>query len=287
MTNDLLRIVKTGLGISLQDTGRRGFRRFGVPPGGPMDPHAAALANRLVANPKSAPVLEILMQGAEFAVLQDCRLALTGANSGSNLPLWEARDVAAGTTIRFPRAGTGIWSYLAVPGGWKGDRIFGSVSAFPRAGIGRVLHPGDLLSADGRPAPGISKTAGSWLWWGEERDYSAPPLIRLWRGPQWDEFAPEERRCVVGTPWLVSSRSDRTGYRLEGARINAPTIERRSEPVVVGSVQVPPNGQPIVTMVDGPTVGGYPKIGVVDPSSLPWLAQCCPGTKFEFAPVDF
>lgn len=112
------------------------------------------------------------------------------------------------------------------------------------------------------------------------------PLIRVWRGPQWDWFEHVEHAGFFAADWEVSNRSDRVGYRLEGARMNPPAAEMQSEPVVVGSIQVPPNGQPIVTMRDGPTVGGYPKIAIVDPDSLTWLAQCRPGVKFRMALME-
>ncbi len=277
---EVLEVVSVGMGCSVQDLGRVGWKRFGVPPGGAMDRHAATWANRLVGNPDGAAVLEFLMQGAEVRVLVDCRVAVTGADAGTEVEAWHAVDVGAGQGISWRQAKRGLWSYLAIGGGLEVPQFFGSASVYPRGGIGRVVEDGDVFSAGDR-AEGVEGTAGAWAWWEERRDYGAAPEIRVWRGPQWGEFSEGARRDFLATRWSVSSRSDRVGYRLEGGRLESPGGEMVSEPVRVGSVQVPPNGQPIVTMRDGPTVGGYPKIGWVDAASLDWVAQGI--SDFRFA----
>lgn len=280
----VLEVRSVGLGATVQDMGRGGWKRFGVPPSGAMDPHAAARANRLVGNPDDAPVLELLMQGAAFRVLAPRRFAVAGAEAGAIIPAWQARLLSRGTTLAFPRCMKGLWTYVAVEGGFVAERILGSASAYPRGGIGRELRDGDRLEAGHPISPG--RLSASWLYPCECRNYDDPPLIRVWPGPQWEQFDDMERAGFFSAEWEISNRSDRVGYRLEGARMNAPALGMCSEPVVMGSIQIPPNGQPIVTMRDGPTVGGYPKIGIVDPDSLPWLAQCRPGVKFRMAPAE-
>jgi antagonist of KipI len=224
------------------------------------------------------------MQGAEFRVLAERRFAVTGAESGASIPAWHARTLAPGERLAFARNQKGLWTYIAVQGGFDVEPIMGSASAYPRGGIGTTLCPGERLAAAGES--NARHVGEGWAVWSEQRDHDAPPLLKVWRGPQWDWFDEAEQRCFIDAEWSVSSRSDRVGYRLEGARMNAPAGEMRSEPLVVGSIQVPPNGQPIVTMRDGPTVGGYPKIGIVDPDSLSWLAQCRPGVRFRWVPAE-
>lgn len=280
---EVLEIVNVGLGASVQDRGRIGWKRFGVPPSGVMDPHAAGWANRLLGNPDDAPVIELLMQGAALRVLTSRRFAVAGAEAGATLRSWHARELEAGETLIFSRNERGLWTYVAVEGGFDVPRILGSASAYPRGGMGAALRAGDRLRAAG--AANARGRAEAWAFWAEQRDYENPPLLRVWPGPQWDWFDEMERTGFFAAEWQVSSRSDRVGYRLEGARMNPPAREMRSEPVLVGSIQVPPDGQPIVTMRDGPTVGGYPKIGIVDEESLSWLAQCRPGVRFRLAPM--
>lgn len=277
---DIIEVVKTGMGASIQDLGRPGWKHFGVPPSGVMDRHSAIWANRLVGNPDDFPVIELLMQGAELRMIAPRRVAVTGAEAGAAIPTWHARLLRAGERLSFLHNRKGLWTYVAVQGGFHAPVVLGSASAYPRGGIESILHPGEIL-ADG-DCEELSQVAESWTSLGEQRDFDQPPLLRVWRGPQWDYFDAAEWRCFLEVEWEVTSRSDRVGYRLEGARMNPPMGEMCSEPQVMGSVQVPPNGQPIVTMRDGPTVGGYPKIGIVDPESLSWLAQCRPGVKFRW-----
>lgn len=286
MSANVIVVTHTGLSASIQDDGRAGFARFGVPPSGAMDDHAAGWANRLVRNTPATPVIELLMQGAELRVVADAWLAITGGDAGCGLPLWRAVRVRAGETIVFPASRSGLWTYVAVEGGFDVPRYFGSASVYPRGRIGTPLSDGDILRqrlTEGAPMP--SGVAARTLTIRERRDYAAPPPLRVWRGPQWELFSAAVISRFFEQIWTVSPRSDRVGYRLDGPDLSSSSIQIPSEPVLVGSIQVPPDGRPIVTMRDGPTVGGYPKIGLIDPDDVSRLAQCRPGTPVRFEPI--
>lgn len=280
-----LEILGTGLGLSLQDLGRRGWKRYGVPPGGAMDRHAAVLANRLLGNPPDAPVLEVLWEGARFRALARLRLARTGA---ARVGGWKAFEVEAGEEWGMGPVPTGVWSYLAVAGGWAGVRWFGSVSAYPRGGLGVALRTGDRLS----PEPLAEAHAvehglgGRWICPAEVRDYGSPPEIPVWPGPQRSGFPESAWVELLSRTWVVSARSDRTGYRLEGEPLEGGAPAIASEPVLPGTIQVPPGGAPIITQRDGPTVGGYPKLGLIDPLHLSWVAQHRPGQRIRFKAAE-
>jgi biotin-dependent carboxylase-like uncharacterized protein len=277
-----IEVLSTGVGLSLQDFGRSGWRRYGVPPGGAMDSYSAAVANRLLGNREDAAVLEILIQGAKLRILEDTWIALAGADLGCVIAPWTARLITAGTVLEFPVNRVGLWSYLAVPGGFQAERWFGSASTDTRNGLGQILVKGSILSAVTRSAADRYERVGRRVLIPElQRDFSAPKIFELLPGPQFDLFTPEAREQFVTTAWTVSSRSDRTGFRLEGPRLEVPD-SIRSEPVLPGSFQVPGNGQPIITMVDGPTVGGYAKLAMLKESDVDWLAQCRPGTTVHF-----
>ncbi len=287
MELEIFEVIDPGLGATLQDQGRVGWRRFGVPPGGPMDAHAAAWANRLLENSPEAPVLELALQGAKLAVLQDALLSVTGADAHASVPLWKVATVKAGEIVRFPRNQSGVWIYLAVAGGFSAEKILGSASVYRRGRLGRPVAQGDVL----RRAPAdwfqfLPSVAGRGVAWSERRNYGAPSSFRVWPGPQWASFSETDRKIFFALEWSVTGQSDRVGYRLAGVPLKPNPPQIVSEPVRVGSIQVPANGQPIVTMRDGPTVGGYPKLGMLDPADLSWLAQCRPGQKvrFELAP---
>ena len=286
MPTPVLQVLTPGLGGSIQDRGRPGWRRFGVPPGGVMDEHAATWANRLLDNAGDAPVLELLLQGARFVALRDVWLAITGADACSSAPAWRAVQLRSGATIDFPRSQSGVWIYVAVEGGFSSPRILGSASANPRAGLGSLFRAGDVLSADDHRAFGLpAGVSGRVVPVSERRNYDTPPPLRVWPGPQADLFSDEEQRRLCKKPWQVLAQSDRVGYRLTGTPFAARPSQILSEPVRVGTIQVPENGQPIVTMRDGPTVGGYPKLSLVDAADLSWLAQCRPGQEIRFRPA--
>jgi len=283
MSTEVIKIVRSGLGASIQDLGRPGLARFGVPPGGAMDDHAAVWSNRLLENSPDAPVLELLLQGAQLEVLRSTWLAITGADAHCNLPLWRLLRAHAGEYIVFPNSRKGLWTYVAVEGGFDVPRFFGSASVYPRGRIGNGLAGGGVLRRSSGSRLALPRgVAGRALATDERHDYANPPLLRVWPGPQWDLFSSADRSVFFQQAWTVSPQSDRVGYRLEGTRLSPAQKQILSEPVLVGSIQVPPVGQPIVTMRDGPTVGGYPKIGLVEPEDLSWLTQCRPGTQVRF-----
>jgi biotin-dependent carboxylase-like uncharacterized protein len=289
VTETVLELIDPGLGASLQDLGRRGWKRYGVPPGGALDDHAARWANLLLGNPLNAPVLEFLFHGATLRALRDVELALTGAalGPGPGPVRWHTRLLTRGEEMTLPPSASGVWTYVATRGGFVGARWFGSVTAFPRGGLGNTLAEGAILARPEQIGPALPSAVGRrWIDATEQRDYAHPPQIRLWRGPQWDLFTETSRAAFFEKPWCVSASSDRTGYRLDGSLLNPPTTSLPSEPVIPGSIQVPPDGAPIVTMRDGPTVGGYPKLGLVDPGHLSWLAQCRPGQEIRFTLID-
>ena len=251
-----------------------------------MDPVAAAEANLLVGNPPDAPVLELCLQGQQFEVMQGAWISVGGPDTGGTLKRAEAQWMRAGSVLRFPQPFIGTWVYLAVEGGVCGPRVLGSFSTNPKAGMGRDLATGDEVfhgpSEATRAWAPIARRIISDL---ARRDFAHPPIVRVWPGPQWGKFSDLARDTFFATAWKVSPQSDRAGYRLDGAEIPPPGGSLASEPVLVGSIQVPPGGQPIVTMPDGPTIGGYHKLGLVDPEDLRWLVQTPPGRTVRFRPI--
>lgn len=287
MFEPVLELVDAGLGVSLQDLGRYGWKRYGVPPGGALDRHAARWANLLLGNLPHAPVLEVLLVGVRLRVLRRVELAVTGAAATApDGPGWRTFILEAGSEFTFPPPSAGVWSYVAIPGGFDGIHWFGSVSVFPRGGLGDRLTAGTVLGRSSGPTDPTPATVGQrWLAASQQRNYLQPPPLPVWPGPQSDLFPESDHLAFFDRSWTVTASSDRTGYRLDGTALTGACPAIPSEPVLPGSIQIPPGGLPIVTMRDGPTVGGYPKIGLVDPAHLSWLAQCRPGQQVRFIPA--
>jgi len=275
------RIVSPGMGISFQDAGRSGWARFGVPPGGAMDIQSMKTANHLVGNPWHFPVLEILMQGVELEFLKPVWVAVTGGEAGASIPSGAARPLAAGTRLRFHRIKSGLWIYVAVEGGWSADRFLKSSSTHIRAGLGTRLVARSILhsnSSGSRPFPSSIATRKALP---QKKESKNPLRLHAYPGAQYSKFPSSVRNKFERSIWTVSPDSDRTGYRLQGPLLKGgPEIV--SEPLTPGTVQIPGNGQPIVTMPDGPTVGGYPKLAWIPPEDRWELAQSPPGSQISF-----
>jgi antagonist of KipI len=266
---------------TVQDLGRRGHRAAGVPLSGAMDAFALRVANFLVGNTENAAALEFTLRGPELEFSADTVVAVGGADFGG-VPVWQPVRVAAGTRINFSAARSGCRGYLALAGGFDVAPVLGSRSTYLRAALGghagRALRDGDVLYAPGL----VPRVAGRWHI--DERilpAYSASPLVRVVRGVQADEFG-----SLGDATFSVSQKSDRMGVRLAGpALVRSVTGDLISMTVVPGTIQVPPDGQPIVLMADAQTIGGYPQIAHVISVDLPLVAQLRPGDTVRFRVV--
>ena len=270
---------------TIQDSGRTGWRRFGVPTSGPMDTFAFQAANALAGNVAECAVLEIGLGDTTFQALEDCVIAVTGAGYKLSIyiwefPLWSSFFVRSGWKIHFNKAQAGMWAYLAVTGGFQTQGILGSRSTYLRGAFGgfkgRQLQAGDVIRT-GNLSHLSSEIAARTMARETIPAYTQTPTIDVILGPQTDCFTDESLKTFLSSEYSVSLTSDRMGYRLEGPSLTYRNkTELISEGMTCGSIQVPSNGQPIVMMADGPTAGGYPKIGAVASADLPLLAQCVP-----------
>ncbi|ABD88173.1 biotin-dependent carboxyltransferase family protein [Rhodopseudomonas palustris] len=279
-------VDRVGPATSVQDAGRHGTQRYGLPPSGAMDPLALAAANALVGNPLFAAAIEIGPLGAAFRARGAVRIALSGAPRPADIsdrPLANnsSATLQDGDVLTLGVARGGVFSYLAIDGGIQGEPMFGSLAVNARAGLGspypRPLQQGDEISApfaSDAPDRSIELPAAS------ERP------IRVVLGPQHDEFG-DATQSFLDAEWRVSAASDRMGYRLEGESI--PHLHGHnvvSDGTVNGSIQIPGNGLPIVLMPDRGTTGGYPKIATVITADLGRLAQTQAGRGFRFKAVS-
>lgn len=275
--------------VTFQDSGRHGWRSFGVPASGPMDWFACHIANLLTGNPSNAAVIEIGLGEAVFRAKHNCVLAVTGAgyevsNYVWTFPLWTSFFARAGWVVHIKKKSGGNWAYLAAAGGFEVDSILGSRSTYLRGGLGNAIQTGDVLQT-GKPPRELLKLAARDFPAEKYMLYNQSPVIEVIAGPQKDGFTEEGFQTFLNSEYTLSKSFDRMGYRLEGSSIehikNANLI---SEGMTMGSVQIPANGQPIIMMADSPTTGGYPKIANVVKTGLPLLAQCeASVSKIRFA----
>ncbi len=290
-----LEVLDPGLLTTVQDAGRKGWARYGVPPSGPLDEVAFSAANALVGNPSDAAALEITLTGPTLRVERECLIAVCGATfdvwAGMlPVPLWHAVYVRAGRIITFGTRLSGARAYLAISGGIALPSFLGSQATYLPGGFGgldgRALRAGDRLPLGAAPTPNPVQSAGR-IWPVDRRPpYMLQPTLRVVLGPQDDYFTAEGVATFLDSAYQLTSEADRMGARLQGLPIahRGPT-GIVSDGVVAGSVQVPPDGQPIVMLADHQTTGGYPKIATVIRADLPLLAQCLPSDGVRFAAV--
>lgn len=280
-----LRVLRAGALTTIQDGGRPGLAHLGVPHAGAMDLPAYRLANRLTGNPPGTAVLETTADGVTFTCDRFSWIAVTGASapvdvSGHAVGRGVAVAMKPGDILNVGRALAGVRNYVAVSGGIDVAPVLGSRSTDILAGVGPpIICDGDVLA--------IGRSVG----WPPALDfalYSLPPkklrlVVHL--GPRDNWLAAGEVDRLRGFSYSVSSNSNRIAMRLEGPPLSL--SERRellSEGLVMGAVQVPPNGLPLVFLADHPTTGGYPVIGVLDEEGIAQCAQARPGTTVVLHP---
>jgi biotin-dependent carboxylase-like uncharacterized protein len=278
-----LRVVATGPSVLVQDLGRLGLAHLGVPRAGALDAPAAALARRLVGGAPDDAVLEVLLGGLEVVLEADTGsgawVAVTGAPcpvavDGRAAPLGRAVWVPAGSRLVLGRPATGLRSYLAVDGGLPVAEVLGSRSSDTLAGVG----PAPVRVGDRLPV-GVRR--------GEPGRAEVPPAratgpLRLHPGPR-SAWCEDPLAALTSGAWTVGADSDRVGLRLHGEPlVRRRTEELPSEGMVLGAVQVPPDGQPVVFLADHPPTGGYPVVAVVEEADLWRCAQLRPGEQVGF-----
>jgi len=302
-----IRIISTSYPVTLQDAGRPGFRAFGVPLSGPMDPLSFQLANLLCGNPPGDVALEITLHGLTLLFEEDSLISLCGAGS---LPMLDGEPIACfrpvfvrrGSLIQFHFSSKGCRMYLALAGGFRAERIMGSAATYVPANLGamegRVLRKGDLLLRKENPGhlsslirSGIDSSPGmaNQSPWGSNAFPTLPEhpcLLRYLPGPEWDEFTDASLQHFQTEIFRLTDRSDRMGCQLRGPSLKyRSSTEMLSTGVCPGTVQVTHAGVPVILMADGQTTGGYPRIAQIIAADLPLCGQLRPGSDLRFLQV--
>ena len=264
----MLRVVTAGVATSVQDRGRVGYAYLGVPGSGAVDRTSAGLVNRLVGNPPEAAVLEtaggLALEAAAATIVAD---SATGA----------VRALRPGETIAVdPKPGES-WAYLAVRGGFAVQPVLGSRSWDSLSKLGPPPpQPGDELAAGDDPATPVATDQAP------QAPADQTSVVRVRHGPRADWFREDAVHHLTAAEWTVTAAS-RVGVRLDGPPLTRTRqAELPSEGLVIGAVQVPPDGQPVVMLADHPTTGGYPVIAVVAEDDVGRLAQRPAGSTVRF-----
>jgi antagonist of KipI len=291
---NLLSVQDGGPLTTIQDAGRFGHLRVGIPTSGPMDRDAFVLANRLVGNPDDAAALECTLMGPRLELTDERLVAVTGADmtptvNGAAIPMWEAVTVKAGDVLKLGAARAGVRAYVALAGGLDTPRVLGSRATYVRGRLGgiggRGIRKGDRLPL-GAPSVPHAGARPRRLRAGRAPAYGTEATVAVTLGPQDDRFTAAGIAAFLEGPYELLPQSDRMGARLKG-----PFIEHThghdivSDGVPMGGIQVIGEGQPIVLLADRQSAGGYTKIATVCSFELPRIAQLKPGGRLTFRRV--
>ncbi|WP_285842880.1 biotin-dependent carboxyltransferase family protein [Metabacillus litoralis] len=301
--------LRSGLLTTIQDLGRYGYQKYGVIVSGAMDSYSLRIANLLVGNSEGEAALEITLMGPTLLFEKDMLIAITGGDlsptiEGASVPLWRPVFVKKGSKLQFGLQKSGCRAYLAVAGGFAVNEIMKSKSTYLRAEIGgyqgRAIQEGDILEVNSMSEGAFSQIEklknkqnkrpfqpANWsVRWNEFLPLIKNPNIRVLQGAQYEKFTSHSKEQFFTQSFRVSPQSDRMGYRLSGPAIELEEkLEMLSEAVAHGTIQIPPDGNPIILLADRQTTGGYPKIGQVATVDLPVIAQVMPGQSISFTEI--
>lgn len=304
-----IKVLRPGLLTTIQDLGRYGYQKYGVIVSGAMDTYSLRVANLLVGNDQTEAVLEITLMGPTLEFTEASLIAITGGDlsptvNGKAVPKWRPVYLEKGSVLKFGACRSGCRAYLAIAGGYNVAKVMGSKSTYLRAGIGgfegRQLKTGDVLTVNAPHdtavqysrylAKQVGANSFATVPWYVGRE---PVLagnnditVRVAAGGQYEYFASQSKAAFWDGIFHVTPQSDRMGYRLSGAKLSlAEALELVSEAVALGTVQVPPDGNPIILLADRQTTGGYPKIGQVAQVDIAAIAQLKPGGTIRFQEI--
>lgn len=301
-------MIKPGMYTTLQDNGRTGFKQYGVSPSGAMDSFSSFAANLLVGNAEHFATIEMTIVGPTLSFQEDTMIAICGGDlsptiHNKKVPLWRPIIVKKDSVLTFGACVNGCRAYIGIAGGLSVPKVLGSYATDTKARFGgmkgRPLRSGDRLTTSVKPsfiADILHKYKSSTdtfipLRWGIF--HSVLPFqnnknkIRIIKGKQFTSFTQKAQNSFFKQQFTISTHSNRMGYRLNSdapLQVNK-KLELASEAVTFGSIQVPPDGNPIILMAEHQTTGGYPRIGEVATIDLPILAQCKPGDSISFSPI--
>ncbi|WP_058535844.1 5-oxoprolinase subunit C family protein [Legionella saoudiensis] len=310
-------ILHPGLCTSIQDLGRFGYQKLGFSPSGAMDSRALRMANILVGNAEHEAALEITVAGPELVFQEDTIIALCGANicpsiNGEPIPNWKPILVSKNSHLKFGQLKTGCRAYLAVAGGIDSTAFLSSKSTYSHIAIPGIakgtVAKNELIKVN-QPSPLTQQVITHILNnqsqlahiqrheefiefnWAINYSHFYPDLtkehhVQVILHPQLSLLTLESIAAFFSEAYQVSQASDRMGYRLEGPVLEFDTSKTiLSNPVNMGSIEVPADGHPIILMTERATIGGYPMIGTANSTSLPILAQSKPGDTLRFAMI--
>ncbi|MER2060768.1 MAG: biotin-dependent carboxyltransferase family protein [Niallia sp.] len=299
-------VLSSGMLSSIQDLGRYGFQKHGVIVSGAMDTYSLRIGNLIVGNKEGEAGLEITLLGPTLLFESDMLIAITGGDlspeiGGKLVPLWRPVFVKKGSVLKFGKIKAGCRAYLSVAGGFTVPEILNSKSTYLRARIGgykgRAIKAGDRLEVTSishhskklinklhnKTASDAFITTKWFVDFHKFISFANEYRIRVLAGNHFSLCSIKSQMNFYTGKYTITPQSDRMGYRITGPEVKLnEKCELLSEAVTFGTIQLPPDGKPIILVADRQTTGGYPKIAQVVSADLSLIAQMKPGEKIRF-----
>lgn len=301
-------VLNPGLLTTIQDLGRSGYQKYGVIVSGAMDTYLARLSNIIVGNEEKEGVLEITMTGPSLELKKGTLFSIAGADlsptiNNISVPMGRPIYIKEDCILKFGANKTGSRSYLSVAGGFDIPILMNSKSTYLRAEIGghegRALKKNDVLKIGEKSIISSKiidklndiRSEGSFIapgWYVKEYNFnnSEESVIRVFEDRQFNKISEESIKKFFSLQFSIDTKSDRMGYRLKGPKIELKEkLEMISEEVSLGTIQIPPDGNPIILLADRQTAGGYPKIAHVVFADISKIVQLKPNDKLSFKKI--
>ena len=286
-----LEILRAGLQTTIQDLGRFGVAHLGISTSGASDNLAMRIGNLIVGNPENTTAIEMTLTGDTVLFHSNAFIALAGSKFKIDLdekpfPFWSGTYISAGQVLTIGPTLKGARCYLCVRGGLQVKKIINSASTHLTSRMGGLN--GSILKKGDRIAFGNLDKVIQPIKNMENYPYTDSTTIRVTKGLQWDWFDNQNRKLFFQKAYQVSTLSNRMGLRLSGESIlSSKGNEIITEGMPLGAIQIPGNGQPILSFVEHQTTGGYPKLANVISADLYKVGQLKPGDNFKFQLIDF
>lgn len=289
MTRAVLRVLRAGPFVTVQDGGRPGLMRFGVPRSGPMDPFAHAAANTVLGRSPTATAIEVSLGGLTVECIEGAvTIAVCGggfrvAHNGNECGPWAVCSLHDGDSLSIAAGSWGSWCYVAMEGELHATQWLGSTSTHVRSGLGGGAVRTDDLLTIAHPLVEDARTGSV-----EVPSIAHPPeVLRVVPGPQQHCFQSNALEALLGASYTLSTAYDRMGVRLEGPVLELDgSLAIPSSPIVRGSLQVAGDGVPTLLFADHQTTGGYPKIATVIGPDAARASQWRSGQTVRFVAVS-
>lgn len=301
-------VLNPGLLTTIQDRGRYGYEKYGVIVSGAMDQYSMRIANILVGNDENEGVLEITLIGPALKIKKGNLISITGADisptiNEKKVPMGRPIYLNEDCVLRFGKCVNGCRAYIAIAGGIDVPLIMDSKSTYLRFGIGgqdgRALKKGDVINIGKKNSISLGiidkikvlnkKESFVYTKWYVKNfiiNENSPIYIRVFEDMQFKNIKEESIKDFFSKPFIIDSKSDRMGYRLNGPKVElSEKLEMISGEVSLGTIQIPPDGNPIILLADRATAGGYPKIAHVALYDIPKLVQLKPNDKIIFKKI--